>query len=123
MGFDGDDFLNLVVGFRTDLDIEALSARLHDIEREAGRKRGEARYGPRTLDLDLLVYGDEVRQSPPLPRPDILKLAFVLRPLADLAGDRHHPVTGKSYKEHWAAFEGPHDQLKRVELSEPAGCG
>ncbi len=121
-GFEGDDFLNLVVGFETNIAVDPLVERLHDIERKAGRKRAEARFGPRTLDLDLLLYDDEIHSSPPLPRPDILKRAFVLRPLADLAGGRRHPVTGRTYADHWLAFEGPRDQLKQVELSEPAGC-
>lgn len=123
LGFVGDDFLNLVTGFETSLAIEPLNERLHEIERRAGRDRQEARWGPRTLDLDLLLYGDEIRKSPPLPRPDILRRAFVLRPLADLAGQLRHPLTGKTYAEHWAVFEGPPGQLTRVELSEPAGCG
>lgn len=119
VGFEGDDFLNLVVGFETQLAVEPLKAVLNDIEGRAGRERRAARYGPRTLDIDLLLYGNEIRQSPRLPHPDILKRAFVLRPLGDLAGHRRHPVTGNTYAEHWLDFECPRDRLVEVELSEP----
>lgn len=123
VGFEGDDFLNLVVACETRLEIDPLKALLHDIERRAGRERRTAHYGPRTLDIDLLLYGDEIRQSPRLPHPDILKRAFVLRPLADLAGQRRHPESGMTYAGHWSAFAGPRDQLVEVKLVEPVGSG
>lgn len=119
VGFEGDDFLNLVVGLDTELPVPRLMALLHRLERSCGRHRGEERWGPRTLDLDLLIYGEEVRELPPLPRPDVLKRAFVLKPLAEIAPDRRHPHNGKTFAELWARFPGKGEQLKRVELPEP----
>lgn len=121
VGFDGDDFLNLVVGFASELGVSALVSRLQAIERRCGRQRSEERWGPRTLDLDLLIYGEEVREAPPLPRADVLKRAFVIRPLAEIAPDSRHPVNGETYAELWAGFKGEAGALTRVELPEPGG--
>ncbi len=103
VGFVGEDFYNLVVGFDTDLGVTALVARLREIEHAHGRHRGEAKFAPRTLDLDLLTYGDQVSeiQGVTLPRPDILQYPFVLKPLADIAPHAYHPVTGQTYAELW----------------------
>jgi 2-amino-4-hydroxy-6-hydroxymethyldihydropteridine diphosphokinase len=103
VGFVGEDFYNLVVGFDTDLDVTALSARLREIEHAHGRHRGDAKFAPRTLDLDLLTYGEQISERPglTLPRPDILRYPFVLKPLADIAPHAYHPVTGQTYAELW----------------------
>ncbi len=119
VGFEGDDFLNLVVAFSSTLPVDRLVEKLRQVERECGRTRSERRWGPRTLDLDLLLYGDRVCKEPPLPRADVLKRAFVLRPLAEIAADRRHPVSGRTFLEHWRAFKGSGGKLERVELPEP----
>ncbi|HEU5397829.1 MAG TPA: 2-amino-4-hydroxy-6-hydroxymethyldihydropteridine diphosphokinase [Gammaproteobacteria bacterium] len=107
VGFEGDDFLNLVAAFETALDVDALNAALDEIELACGRERGAARFTPRTMDLDLLLYGDRVSAAPvKLPRPEILKYAFVLKPLADLVPDRRHPGTDSTYAELWARYPG-----------------
>lgn len=108
VGFEGADFLNLVVAFVTEEDVHAVDAALGELEIAAGRRPGGRRFAPRTIDLDLLLYGDLVleEQGLVLPRPEILKYAFVLKPLADLAGDRRHPLSGESYAEHWRRFDG-----------------
>lgn len=108
VGFDGDDFYNLVVGIDTAEPPAALTESFHAIEAEAGRRRGGKRYSARTLDIDLLTWGDLVRAGPPpvLPRSEILKYAFVLKPLADVAPQAVHPVGGRTYAELWAAFTG-----------------
>ncbi|HEX7047888.1 MAG TPA: 2-amino-4-hydroxy-6-hydroxymethyldihydropteridine diphosphokinase [Gammaproteobacteria bacterium] len=101
VGFDGDDFLNLAVGFRTDESIERVDAALDVIESAAGRDRNSPRFAPRTLDLDLLLYGDAVIDADGIrvPRREITQYAFMLRPLADIAGDFPHPQTGKNISE------------------------
>ncbi len=119
VGFAGDDFLNLVVRLETELSLAKLILRLQAIEARCGRERSEERWGPRTLDLDLLTFGDQVSEQPPLPRADVLKRAFVLRPLAELAPAVRHPVDGRTYAELWAAFDQANCSLKLVDLREP----
>ena len=107
VGFDGDDFLNLVAGLESDASPAQLHAMLMEIHGLAGRRRGESRYSPRTLDIDLLLYDDLVLDEPPIriPRSDILKYSFVLGPLAEIAPQLRHPETGKLITEHWAEYD------------------
>lgn len=106
-GFEGEDFLNLVLGIDTDEPVAAVMAFLREIETAEGRVRGGPRFAPRTLDLDLLTYGDLVSAAPGpvLPRADILEYNFVLGPLAELASADRHPVLGKTYGELWSAMQ------------------
>lgn len=85
-------YLNAVVALRTTLSPEALLALCQDVERKAGRERGRV-WQPRTLDLDLLVYGTETRRAPQLtlPHPRLGERRFVLRPLADLRPNLYVP--------------------------------
>jgi 2-amino-4-hydroxy-6-hydroxymethyldihydropteridine diphosphokinase len=117
VGFTGDSFYNLVVAFETVLSPAAVDDILHDIEGKYGRLRGSGSFAPRTLDLDLLLYGDLVacQGSVRVPREDIVRYAFVLRPLADLAGEMHHPVTGRTFREMWAECR-EEGNLRQVEL-------
>ena len=94
-GETGPDFLNAVVKLSTTLDAGALLERLQAIERRAGRVReAERRWAPRTLDLDILIFGDEVirRKQLTVPHPRLGERRFVLRPLADLAPERFVPA-------------------------------
>jgi 2-amino-4-hydroxy-6-hydroxymethyldihydropteridine diphosphokinase len=116
VGFEGDDFLNGVIGLDTDLSVPNLKAALDEVELACGRQRGAARFAPRTLDLDLLVYGDKVDAAAKLPRGDILRYAFVLKPLADIAAAERHPVTGRTYAELWTAFAGEGDASRVASL-------
>ncbi len=102
-GFQGDPFLNLVVGFRTEATIPELLAAFRAIETQCGRVRTESKFAPRTLDLDLLTYGDFVGTEAgySFPREEILQYAFVLRPLADVAPAETHPSTGRTYLQLW----------------------
>ena len=110
VGFEGDDFLNLVVALDTQDSIERIVARIEAIHELAGRHRGEARFAPRTLDIDILTYGERITDSPVrLPRPDVLDYAFVLGPLADLAPEARHPVDGRTYAELWQAMSDGDD--------------
>ena len=106
VGFDSAPFYNMVVGFHTEQSAHALQALLHDIEAESGRVR-TATLSARTLDLDLLQYDDLVidEDGLVLPRDDITRYAFVLGPLAEIAPDERHPVSGRRYADHWADFD------------------
>lgn len=91
------DFANAVVGVLTQLEPQALLAGLRDIEAAQGRPQQRERWGPRVIDLDLLVYGRERRQDPELtvPHPGIVERNFVLYPLADIAPDLDIPGLGR----------------------------
>lgn len=108
VGFEGPDFYNLVVGFDTSDSVSAVRRELRDIEKLHHRERRSERFYDRTLDLDMLLYGDMVGEKDGLrlPRPEILQYAFVLRPLAEIAFGQRHPETGLSYAEHWRQFDG-----------------
>ena len=118
VGFDGDDFYNLVVAFDTAESPQAVSAALDAMESNCGRTRHGTPFGPRTLDLDLLLHGDSTLDEPGLvlPRPDLLRYAFMLGPLAALAGDRRHPVTGESFAQLWARFDRAAHPLVEVDV-------
>ena len=90
------DYLNAVLRLETALSPPDLLAALHGLEAEAGRERRE-RWEARILDLDLLLYGEEVWATPDLtlPHPRAWDRAFVLAPLADLAPELVHPGTGE----------------------------
>ncbi len=105
-GFQGDPFLNLVVGFRTKATVPELLAAFRAIEAQWGRVRTAEKFTSRTLDLDLLTYGHFVGTEAgySFPREEILKYAFVLRPLADVAPEEIHPPTGKTYLQLWQAL-------------------
>jgi len=119
-GFEGDDFINLVAGFTTDEPLAVVLGRLHAIEAACGRPREAPKWAPRTMDLDVLLYGDTVGEFPgaTLPRPDLLKRAYMLGPLADIAPDLVHPTVGRSIAELWADFDADGHALTPVVLDE-----
>jgi 2-amino-4-hydroxy-6-hydroxymethyldihydropteridine diphosphokinase len=119
VGFEGDRFYNMVVGVETDLDIPDLMALLRGMEAAQGRVRGGGKFAPRTLDIDLLTYGDRVVKDTgvELPRDEIVKYAFVLRPLAEVAGEEVHPVMSNSYRQLWEAFDASGQPLWPVDLA------
>jgi 2-amino-4-hydroxy-6-hydroxymethyldihydropteridine diphosphokinase len=103
VGFDGADFVNLAAIIETDLAPEALNDWLHALEDRHGRRRDVPRFSDRTLDIDIVLYGDQVlngRGNLQVPR-DELKHAFVLRPLAEIAPDTVVPADGRTVHELW----------------------
>ena len=116
MGFDGDDFLNLVARVQTHIEPLALKQMLNRFEDSHGRKRNAPKFSDRTVDIDILLYDDLVLNEPALvlPRGEITHFAHVLKPLADLAPDILHPVNGRSIAELWLDF--PKDDLQLVQL-------
>lgn len=124
VGFDGPDFLNLVARFASDATPAALVDAFNDIHALAGRARGCDRFVTRTLDIDLLLYGDQVSGNPQLPRDDVLRYAFALKPLSDIAPKLRHPQTGRRLLEHWEEMNVDDElHLTEVELDlSAAGC-
>lgn len=106
VGFDGEDFYNLVVSFDSDLSAREIFETLRELEFKHGRLQNSQKFSPRTLDLDLLLYGDEIIEDEilKLPRLDIEKYLFVLQPLADIAPNLSHPVLQKTYAEMLASL-------------------
>ena len=118
VGFKGGSFLNLVVGFDTERPPQELCRFFRTIEAAHGRERCGEKFASRTLDIDLLTYGDEVIKTDraEIPRQEITQYAFVLLPLAEVAGDELHPVLGVSYRELWERFDGEGQALEPVEF-------
>jgi len=116
VGFDGPDFLNLAVGIDTDLSPGLLDDWLHALEDRHGRRRDVPRFSSRTLDVDIVLFGDQVFKGPgnlEVPRPE-LKHAFVLKPLADIAPGVMHPLLGKNIGQLWREFPAEKDHSERV---------
>jgi 2-amino-4-hydroxy-6-hydroxymethyldihydropteridine diphosphokinase len=107
VGFEGDDFLNLVIAFDTSLDVHAVLERLHEAEAACGRAREAPKWAPRSMDLDILLYGNLVCEEPGLvlPRPDLLRRPYMLGPMAELAPELLHPTAGRTMAELWRELE------------------
>ncbi len=136
----GPDFVNAAVRLETRLPPKDVLSRLHEIERAHGRERAQ-RWAQRTLDLDLIAYGDSVlpdratvqrwidlplaeqkSRAPDtliLPHPRLQDRAFVLIPLADVAPDWRHPVLGKTIREMADAL--PESDKKDIRAMNPGG--
>ncbi|MFZ5757257.1 MAG: 2-amino-4-hydroxy-6-hydroxymethyldihydropteridine diphosphokinase [Pseudomonadota bacterium] len=119
VGFAGDPFLNLVVGIDTTLPVGELAAYLRALEEANGRVREAGRrYNDRTLDVDILTFGNlsGTVDGVTLPRGEILKHAFVLRPLADVAPEEKHPVLGIRYRELLAQKDFSGQPMTRIDI-------
>jgi 2-amino-4-hydroxy-6-hydroxymethyldihydropteridine diphosphokinase len=118
VGFEGDAFYNMVIACEVDTPVHETNQILRDIEDAHGRDRSGPKFSSRTLDLDLLLYDDLVldEKGLRLPRGEIVKNAFVLWPLAEIAPDLRHPQSGATYAELWAGFDKTKESLKPIEF-------
>ena len=117
VGFDGNNFYNLVAAAETAQSLEQVCVLLKQIERDNGRTPQDKKFSPRTLDLDLLFFDDMICDVPAqLPRDEITKNAFVLWPLAELAGDFIHPLENQSIGKIWQEYDKTKQKLWKVEI-------
>ena len=118
VGFDGPDFINLVVGFSAAQPLESVITRLRGIETLSGRPRYAPKWASRTMDLDVLLFGDRVEKTTEytLPRPDLLKRPYMLGPLAEIAAEVTHPTEQRSIGKLWAAFDRDGHVMTPVEI-------
>jgi 2-amino-4-hydroxy-6-hydroxymethyldihydropteridine diphosphokinase len=107
VGFSGQDFINFVFGFDSDLGVHELQSQLRQVEALCGRPPNAPKWAARAIDLDILLYGELVLDEAQLklPRPDLLLRPYMLGPLADIAPDLRHPTQGHSIAQLWAAFD------------------
>ncbi len=122
VGFKGSHFYNLVMSVNTNLTIAQLSDALKKIEDENGRVRTGPKFSPRTLDIDILTYGDfvGVEAGVELPRAEITQNAFVLLPLSEVAPNEVHPQLRKTYADLWASYDKNSQSLWEIQLTTPA---
>lgn len=119
VGFDGEDFINLVVGFTTQDPVAQVRRHLQQIEALCGRPPDAPKWAPRTMDLDILLYGQLISNEPGfvLPRPDLIRRPYMLKPMADIAPDVEHPLAHRTMGELWAAFDSAGHEMEEVELT------
>lgn len=119
VGFEGDHFLNLAVGCESSLSVGELLQQLRQIEDDNGRIRNGPKFSSRTLDIDILTYDNcvGVIDGVDLPRDEITKNAFVLWPMAEIAGDQQHPVLKKTYQALWADYDQASQNLWAVDFN------
>lgn len=117
IGFSSQNFYNFVITLRTALSLEEFSHRLREIEFKWGREENAQKYQDRTLDLDIVLFGELIStQKPELPRSDIYKYPFVTKPLYDLNPHLVIPGDGRTVADIWYAMQ-PVDSLKPVSFS------
>ncbi|EGA65299.1 2-amino-4-hydroxy-6-hydroxymethyldihydropteridine diphosphokinase [Vibrio brasiliensis] len=102
VGFESHAFYNLVVEMKTELSLTEFSRQLRDIELKWGRAADAGKFEPRTVDLDIILFGEQVSSAKPeLPRSDIFKYAFVLQPLMELCPQLVVPQDGRTIEQIW----------------------
>lgn len=110
VGFDSHPFYNLVVEMKTSLPLTEFSQQLRNIELKWGRTQFSGKLEPRTVDLDIILFGEQISQDKPqLPRDDIYKFAFVLQPMMELCPQLVVPQDGRTIEQIWqqADFDTP----------------
>jgi 2-amino-4-hydroxy-6-hydroxymethyldihydropteridine diphosphokinase len=121
VGFEGEDFINLVVGFSTADSPARVRETLQSIEASCDRQPNAPKWAARTMDIDILLY-DDLQSSEPglvIPRPDLIRRAYMLKPLFDIAPNVMHPTLKKPIGELWAEFD--RDAHELVEVGEDWG--
>ncbi len=120
LGFKAADFMNLVVSLESEDPPQAICAEIELIHNLSGRNRDSDKWESRPLDIDLLLYNDLILDEKPVrvPREDVLKYSFVLRPLAELAPELCHPVSGKTMRQHWQEYDAKSHPLECVNVEE-----
>ena len=118
VGFEGEDFINLVARVETDMSPMELRQYLRELEDRYGRKRDVPKFSDRSLDIDILLYDDLVVLSPVLeiPRAEITKYAHVLKPLTDLEPDLFHPTERRNMGEIWKTSGLTDDSLRLLDI-------
>lgn len=118
VGFEGADFVNLVVGFSTSEPVRRVRQRLQEIEAACDRPPDAPKWAPRTMDLDILMYDAMVSSEPGLvlPRPDLARRPYMLKPMADLAPEVRHPTLLKTMRELWEAFDADGHSMLEVTI-------
>lgn len=121
-GFEGEDFINLAIALDTDDDVHEVIRHLREAESVCGRPRHAPKWAPRTMDLDILLYGDRVCDEPglTLPRPDLARRAYMLGPAAEIEPAMRHPTLGATLEQLWREFPREAHPLEAVDLDWPA---
>jgi len=116
VGFTGDAFYNLVSAFHSNHAAIHINQTLKDIETEHGRIANKEKFSARTLDIDLLLYDQDIihTKNIKIPHNDILNYAFVLEPLAEIAPEQQHPIKQVSYAQLWSNFDKSTVQQQKV---------
>lgn len=116
VGFTGGAFYNLVSAFYCEQGANTIARQLKTIEAEHGRVRSTEKFSSRTLDIDLLLYGQQIIQTENLniPHQDILTYAFVLEPLVEIAPNERHPVHNVDYAQLWSDFDKSKLQQRKI---------
>lgn len=118
VGFTGPDFYNMVAVINTDLKLEYLVTKLHEIESNAGRIRQGKSMQSRCLDIDVLLFGQHNlrHKGHNIPREEIYQTAYVLKPLADVLPTTLDPIKGATFGDMWQSFERTSEKLHKIDL-------
>lgn len=124
VGFEGDNFLNLVVVTETAESLGAISGYLKQLEDRMGRDRSRPRFSGRVIDVDILTYGDlhGERDGVALPRDEVTRNAYVLCPLAELLPNQQHGPSGKTYAQLWEEYDKSRQPLWPVQIDFNGGA-